>query len=83
MSLVKGLIRDPGYAEDMKAPVFVTIAIAGVVKSDEWIAGDVEQSSPQSVMLGENPLLRSGVQSIECFRLPRHQIVQHFSFSRA
>ena len=56
----------------MKAPVFVVIAIAGVVERDKWIPGNVEQSSPQSVMLSENPLRQSGVRCDEGFRLPRH-----------
>ena len=80
---VERLDQGPGYAEDMKAPVFVVITIAGVVEGNKWIPGDVEQSSSQSVMLGENSLRKSGIHSVEGSRLPRHQIVQHFPFSRA
>ena len=39
----------------MYASIFVAIAITGVVESDEWIPSDVEQASPQFVMLCEGP----------------------------
>ena len=48
---VERLDQGSGYA--MEAPVFFTIAIAGIVECDKWIPSDVEQPT---MVLSENPL---------------------------
>ena len=53
---VERLDQGSGYAKDMEAPVFFTIAIAGIVECDKWIPSDVEQPSFESMVLSENPL---------------------------